>query len=100
MGGYCISFKIQWIFPENNDFTHIFIEKWISPRCRMRLYVIGVRCDLVGYVVFSSMICFLRNRLQKVHEYVGISDVVRYLDKFGYVKCVEPSPVIKDPPIN
>ena len=43
-----------------------------SPRCRMRLYVIGVRCDLVGYAAFSSMICFLRNRLQKVHEYAGV----------------------------
>ena len=70
-----------------------------SPR-RMRLYVIGVQCDLVGYAAFSSMICFLRNRLQKVHEYAGVSDVVRHLEKFGYAQCVEPSPVVKDPPIN
>ena len=69
----------------------------------MRLYVTGVQCDLVGYAAFSSMICFLRNRLQKVHEYAGVSDVVRHLEKFGYDqcgKCVEPSLVVKDPPIN
>ena len=69
-----------------------------SPQCRLRFYVLGVRCDLVGYAGFSSMLCFLRNCLQKVHEYAGVSDVVRHLEKCGCAQRVEPSPVVKDPP--
>ena len=56
MGGTCISFKPQWSFPENNDFTHVFIEEpgfWISavPNaavCDWRaMWLGGLRCFLV-----------------------------------------------------
>ena len=62
--------------------------------------MIVVRCGLVGCAAFSSMICFFENCLQKVHEYAGVSDVVRHLEKFGYAQSVEPSPVVKDSPMN
>ena len=104
MGGTYISFKPQWSFPENNDFTHVFIEEpgfWISPVpnaavCDWRaMWLGGLRCFLV-YDMFleksapeGSWVCWRT-----------VSDVVRHLEKFGYAQCVEPSPVVKDPPIN
>ena len=66
-------------------------------QCLLRLYVIGVPCDLVGYAAFLSLICFLGNFPKKVHQYDGASDVMRHLEKVGYTQPVELSPVVEDP---
>ena len=70
MGGTCICFKPQWSFPENNDFTHVFIQEpgfWISAVsnaavCDWRaMWLGGLRCFLVFDISrrFMSMLEYL-----------------------------------------
>ena len=54
-----------------------------SPQCRMRLYVVGVRANLISPGDFNAMINYIKNFLPGVHRMTGITDVVRAVEKLG-----------------
>lgn len=49
----------------------------------MRLYVVGVRANLISPGDFNAMINYIKNFLPGVHRMTGITDVVRAVEKLG-----------------
>ena len=66
-----------------------------SPQCRLRLYIVGVRQDVMDVGDYNSMIQFFNCYLRSVHEYIGVDDVAAWVSTLG-VPHVEVASLGKD----
>lgn len=74
---------------------HLRSREFGSPQCRLRLYVVGVRNDLIDPGDFATMVNFLRGFLPSVHKPSTIDAVVHAAE----VTCSTPvsaTPNVKD----
>ena len=52
-----------------------------SPQCRLRLYVLGARYELLSPADFDAMVCYTRDFLRQVHTYTSIDNVVKWVSQ-------------------
>ena len=50
-----------------------------SPQCRLRLYVVGAREDVVSWSSFRSMIQYIQTFLPSLHPVVSIKEVIDWV---------------------
>ena len=86
----CLHHVVEFVL-----FCHVRSRDFGSPQCRLRLYVLGVRQDLIDPGDFATMVNFLQVFLPSVHKPSTIDAIVHAAE----VTCSKPlsaTPSVKD----
>ena len=66
-----------------------------SPQCRARLYILGVRADLISDASFKCMVNFFVHHLPTYHQQASVVDVLHFVSLLDDAPCL--APLQKDP---